>query len=52
MNLLGLDWYGTLIDELHAAGIGLPTVPPEERAEMVKRATELLAHARNPKPPE
>lgn len=50
MNLLGLDWYGTLLDELKSERIPLPVLPPEEIAEMVKRASEMLAHARNPHP--
>lgn len=46
MNLLGIDWYGTLLDELHAEEIALPELPPDVRAEMVQRATEILGRVR------
>lgn len=42
MNLLGIDWYGTLIDELAKAGIPLPVVSPERCQEMVEQALKIL----------
>lgn len=46
MNLLGIDWYGTLLDELHAEGIALPELSPEVRSKMVQRAMEILGRAK------
>lgn len=42
MNLLGIDWYGVLLDELKQAKIPLPVVSAEMSQEMVKRASEIL----------
>lgn len=42
MNLLGLNWYGELLDELAAAHIDRPCLPAGERSAMVAHATKTL----------
>lgn len=42
MNLLGLDWYGSLLDELRQRNIPLPKLSRKIRKAMVKHASKLI----------
>lgn len=42
MRLLGIDWYGDLLDMLVDYGIDRPITPGSERSNMVKNALNVL----------
>lgn len=42
MNLLGFDWYGSLLDELRQRNIPVPKLSRKVRKAMVKRALEIM----------
>lgn len=42
MKQLNLSWYGDLLDALAQSGLNQPIVSDEDRARMVKKASEIL----------